>query len=266
MRSIHFRCRRFDVAPALGVCALSAWSLPVAAQSSTAPTPTSRNAEYEARALTNEGLHDFDAGQHRAALEKFESAYRLFPVPGLLYDMAQAARLLGDCQVAVARYGEFIASAPGAKFRKLAEQRLAELEPCAEKPTAEPSTTGPALATTSSSALLVASAAPSPPARSHAAKPAVKPAPSPPHPRNKLVPAVIGFASSAALLSVSGYYGLRAVDASNHVSDAFDRGATWNSDLSATEAQGKRAQTISWTSLGVSLLAAGVTTCWLVFD
>ena len=54
----------------------------------------------EARALYTDGLRLYRAGVYDEAIAKLQASYRLVPAPGLLYDMAQAHRLKGDCAAA----------------------------------------------------------------------------------------------------------------------------------------------------------------------
>jgi len=101
-----------------------------------APPPGDQGGDQRARRLTEEGLRQFANHRYDRAVEAFEASYDIVPLPGLLYDLAQAHRLKGDCKVAHSFYTRFLASAPPEKIRKRAEARLAEMEACSGQPEA----------------------------------------------------------------------------------------------------------------------------------
>ena len=126
----------------------------------------------EARRLFEEGKRHLQSREYDAALRKFQESYALYPVPGMLYIMAQAHRLKGDCAMALSFYRRYLPVAPSDKnLREKTEARIADMERC----TAEQKAT--AGAPPSPSGL----PAPAPPSAPTA------PAPSPPPP-----PASIG--------------------------------------------------------------------------
>jgi hypothetical protein len=101
----------------------------------------------EARQLYEQGQRSFDAGDYADAITKFRASYQRSGAPGLLYNLAQAHRLKGDCVQALALYRRFLATSPTGKSRERAEARIAEIQPCAgdqaaRSPTADPAPDG----------------------------------------------------------------------------------------------------------------------------
>ncbi len=65
-------------------------------------------AKARARVLFNQGVTEFEAGDHRAALESFESAYRLAPHPAVRVNMANCFEQLGRFVEARFNYERFL--------------------------------------------------------------------------------------------------------------------------------------------------------------
>lgn len=61
-----------------------------------------------ARVLFNQGVSQFEAGEHRAALQSFESAYRLAPHPAVRVNMANCFEQLGRFVEAKFNYERFL--------------------------------------------------------------------------------------------------------------------------------------------------------------
>jgi hypothetical protein len=59
--------------------------------------------------LYTEGQAAYDRGDYPAAIARWRAAYRLSGEPGLLFDVAQALRLSGDCASALTIYRRFLA-------------------------------------------------------------------------------------------------------------------------------------------------------------
>ena len=72
-----------------------------------APTPSD---------LFREGLAEYDAEHFPRAIELFTKAYEQTKAPGLLFNIAQAWRLLGECKKAVAMYQTFISDVDARDF------------------------------------------------------------------------------------------------------------------------------------------------------
>lgn len=83
-----------------------------------------------ARELAARAQEHFDLGEYRAAIGDFRDAYRLYPTPGFLYNLAQSYRLMGDCVSASTMYRNYLRLAPQTKIRGLVKRHLASLDAC----------------------------------------------------------------------------------------------------------------------------------------
>src|SRR5262249_10742700 len=134
----------------------------------------------EARILTEQGLAHYNVGEYDKAIDEFKRAYLLSKTPALLFNIAQAQRLKGDCREALQSYKAYLRADPSANRAKI-EARIAEREKCAKKnpaptPTPTPPTPPPPAPT------------PTPPA------PTATPAPAPVErqPPSKVPPLLVG--------------------------------------------------------------------------
>lgn len=131
--------------------------------------PVTARADDRAKAFFQAGAQAYDAGRFAAAVQAFEEAYRLAPVPAILFSMAQAERK----QFFVSRSREFLdravshyrsyLQAQGATRRAEAADALAELEgqlarlaPVAAPAPAKPQTTARLMVTTQAAGAQVA--------------------------------------------------------------------------------------------------------------
>jgi tetratricopeptide (TPR) repeat protein len=202
----------------------------------------------KARSLAEKGRAAHDRGDYNGAIVAFTQAYAMAPAPALLFNMAQAYRLQGNCDDAALMYRRYLDTNPGPEARALAEGHLANVERCMHKialgiPVATPA---------------VAVASPSP-SRSLGATTRVE------RPSNKAdlekdigMGLVIG---GGASLAVAGFYALRAHTASNDVADAYKKGGKWK-DIQPLDERGKSASTRAWLfgAGGAIGVAAGVVT------
>jgi hypothetical protein len=123
------------------VCVLTAGLIvgpaPARAQEQTPPidreagAPSGAEAAARARRDFEEGLRRFNAGEYATAIQWFDAAYQLAPLPGLLYNLAQAHRLSGDCARALVLYRRYLATNPVGTNRARAESRVSDMERCA---------------------------------------------------------------------------------------------------------------------------------------
>src|SRR4051794_23506888 len=81
--------------------------------------------------LLEEGLLRYDTAEYDQAIDLFRDAYKRTRASALLFNMAQAYRLKGDCRQAADLYRQFIRRDPGAADRKRAEGWLVTLGRCA---------------------------------------------------------------------------------------------------------------------------------------
>jgi tetratricopeptide (TPR) repeat protein len=87
----------------------------------------------KARMLADRGRAFHDAGDYARAIVAFTQAYVMAPSPALLFNLAQAYRLLGNCDDAALLYRRYLATGPRPEQRSLAEDHLATVERCADK-------------------------------------------------------------------------------------------------------------------------------------
>ena len=98
------------------------------------------DASTAAEGLYAEGQAAYDKADYAAAIAKWQESYRLSGESGLLFNLAQAQRLSGDCGAALATYRKFIAADQDltSEQHKLAEDFTRELKPTCGIPKASP--------------------------------------------------------------------------------------------------------------------------------
>jgi tetratricopeptide (TPR) repeat protein len=82
----------------------------------------------QARRLVTEGQAAQDGGRYDEAIALYERAYALVPHPELLYNLAQAHRLKGDLDPALAHYRRYLAIDPKGRVSADARRRVTEIE------------------------------------------------------------------------------------------------------------------------------------------
>jgi tetratricopeptide (TPR) repeat protein len=87
----------------------------------------------KARALADRGRAFHDAGDYPNAIIAFKEAYVMAPSPGLLFNLAQAYRLQGNCDDAALMYRRYINTGPSSEARGIAEAHLGSVERCVQK-------------------------------------------------------------------------------------------------------------------------------------
>jgi tetratricopeptide (TPR) repeat protein len=85
------------------------------------------DADKQARALFAQGQVHYSLGEYEQAIGKFRRAYELTSAPGLLFNIAQAHRLNGDCKQALEVYRHFVRLAPESEYRGEAATQIAAL-------------------------------------------------------------------------------------------------------------------------------------------
>jgi tetratricopeptide (TPR) repeat protein len=94
--------------------------------------------EPDAKQLTEQGLAHYNVGEYDKAIDEFKRAYLLSKTPVLLFNIAQAQRLKGDCKEALQSYKAYLRADPSAQRAKI-DARIAEMEKCVkEKPEVAP--------------------------------------------------------------------------------------------------------------------------------
>jgi tetratricopeptide (TPR) repeat protein len=114
----------------LACAALAA--LPLGREASAAPpvrapsSQTDRAAYLKARGHIRRGDQQYDARRFQAAIREYQAAYRLLPLPDLLFNIAQSHRLAGDLPEAVLYYTKYL-ELPDGKAQRAARRHLQRL-------------------------------------------------------------------------------------------------------------------------------------------
>jgi tetratricopeptide (TPR) repeat protein len=267
------------------------WAAPVRAQ---APAAGS-SAKERARLLHEEGLRHYEARRYARAVSAYRKAYSLVPAPGILFNLAQAYRLKGDCRRAHRAYRSFLRAGGGSAEAEVAREHATALRPCAvraerQKRAAElaargagaatqAGATGPAAAGAETGTPSPAgppprfsdgspfdappSAEPADPLRAPSVEVARDDGAEPGH-RKKLLGVGIG-AAGGVLSAVGVYYAMRARGEASELDDFFESGGTWSEELAAREdALGRnRGLAIGFGLFGAAALGTGAVFYWL---
>jgi tetratricopeptide (TPR) repeat protein len=272
------------------------WAAPVRAQE---PAAAGSSAKERARVLHEQGLRHYEARRYARAIGAYRRAYALVPAPGILFNLAQAYRLKGDCRRAHRAYRSFLRAGGSSAEAQVASEHATALRPCAaraekQKRAAElAARTGVGAAAakgtggaTGSAAASAGGGTPSPNASPPQfsdgspfdAPPAAEPADPLPAPaaeiarddgtepghRKKLLGIGIG-AAGGVLTAVGLYYAMRARGEASELDDFFASGGTWSEDLAAREdALGRnRGLAIGFGLFGAAALGTGAVFYWL---
>jgi tetratricopeptide (TPR) repeat protein len=84
--------------------------------------------------LRASGLRAYAVGRYDQAIEAFQQAYQLDPTPDLLYALAQAQRMKGDCRAAAVSYRAYLRTGPSERSAAPARQNLERCEQELAKP------------------------------------------------------------------------------------------------------------------------------------
>jgi tetratricopeptide (TPR) repeat protein len=199
------------------------------------PATAATTSEEEARRHYDLGQRHFNLGEFDGAIDEFKQAYEISPVPGLLFNIAQAYRAKKDNERALYFYQTYLREEPQASERPYVEQRIEELR-----------------ASEDSRKQVEAAAA---------------------HPQNgdndvgrrrlRLAGVIVG-GSGLAIAGASVIFGIRAAMAASDVTDALGMGmgpggGHWTPELAARWSEGQKYQTASWVlgAIGIGAVATG---------
>jgi len=204
--------------------------------------------DVRARELAESAQRHFDLGEYEEAIAEYREAYQLSPRPGLLYNLAQAFRLQGDCLTATRMYRNYLRLEPDSKMRALVEQHLATLAECA----AQREAAGASAAIDEGSEGIEE---PPPPEPEIAPPPDAVVEPPPRRAgrpgRTRRIAGLVTIAAGGVAAAAGGYFALDAMRAADEVSQGYADGAAWP-DLEPIDARGRRSE-----MLGIGLLATG---------
>jgi len=98
-----------------------------------APPGSPDSREQRARRLFREGSQLYDQTEFDAAIARFEEAYQLSNLPALLFNIAQAYRLKGpgQCAIALRYYQRYLRDEPETSNRQEIEELIQEMQVCA---------------------------------------------------------------------------------------------------------------------------------------
>lgn len=195
---------------------------PVAARAET----WSGTVPAKARALADRGRAFHDAGNYDKAIAAFTQAYAMAPSPALLFNLAQAYRLQGNCDSAALMYRRYLAANARPEGRALAETHLANVERCLQKLALHipPESSTGDLVVPLPDVLATTDTAPS---------------------RQAQIEKDIGVGlalGGGVAVAIATYYAVQAHGAEDDVAAAYARGAKWK-DIAPLDARGKAAAT-----------------------
>lgn len=202
----------------------------------------------KARVLADRGRAFHDAGDYASAIVAFKEAYVMAPSPGLLFNLAQAYRLQGNCDDASLMYRRFLGTHPSAEGRVIAEGHLAAVERCLRK-------RGLHLPLDASAGVVTI---PPVPGTLHAEAPGAR--------RARLQKDIgVGITLGGAVaMSVALYYAFDASSSASAIEDAYARGAKW-SQVETIHERGERAERYARVfGIGGALAVAGGVTLYVL--
>jgi tetratricopeptide (TPR) repeat protein len=92
------------------------------------PAPVTSEDRARAERLYRLGNQHYELGEYAQAIEHFRRSYQLAPEPVLLFDLAQAYRLHGDCRRSLETYRQFARLAPNHALRFKAQAHIEALQ------------------------------------------------------------------------------------------------------------------------------------------
>jgi len=177
-----------------------------------------------ARELSDQALRQYQKGELDAAIESFMGAFALSNNPGLLFNVAQAYRLKGDCEHARDYYQRYLGAVPETPFKPSLERRVVEMEACLKN---RPATATLATADTAhgggASAVTTAATRAAPPPSELAS-----PTREAPSARRAVVWTLRG--SAAALLATSAVFGALTWNAYRDIENAATMREAWDAN------------------------------------
>jgi tetratricopeptide (TPR) repeat protein len=198
----------------------------------------------EAERYYAEGQKAYEDRRYDDAIAAWQKSYDLSHLPGLVFNLAQAYRLHGDCSRAVASYRKFVQLDPASGQRDAAEGFVKELEPCHDKPAPAKDTTEPKQVAVS----------PPPPPRPHVDTLVVDDG------GGKRLVGVVATIAGAATIATGVYFGNQARSLGDEVRAACMMGCAYSTvaDKDTTGRRDERLQWILYGAGGAALVTGGV--------
>jgi tetratricopeptide (TPR) repeat protein len=206
----------------------------------------------KARKLAEHGREMHKRGEYDRAITAFKEAYVMAPSAGLLFNLAQAYRLQGNCDDAELMYRRFIATNPDPAARTIAETHLATVERCVHKRALN-------IPLDESVGYLNV---PPPPGPEKIIEQDRRDIERPIH-LKKTIGIGLTVAGSAALLAAA-YYGYQSYEASRDVERGYEQGKKWP-EIREIDARGKSAErNAKLFGIGGGLAVAGGVALWVL--
>jgi tetratricopeptide (TPR) repeat protein len=114
---------------ALAVALAVALALPATASArERSDSLVSPEAQAQAKLHFQRGMAAFELGNFQEALDEYERAYQIAPLPGFLFNIGQCHRNLGNLRKAVFSFRLYLRKRPDAKNREAVQTLIRELE------------------------------------------------------------------------------------------------------------------------------------------
>lgn len=225
-------------------CRVVALALALAGAAGRAIAQPADDSAGRSRALHEQAKDAYQRGEYQRAARLFREAHELSPDPALLFNQAQAHRFAGECAEAARIYRQYLAARPQADNRAHVEEKVAEMDACAER--------------------AAATSAP-PPVAAMATRPSAVSPTDDGAPRPRLGLWIAG--GGAVALGAAGVFWYRAWDADARIDDRIAAGGTWDASWEDLESRRGRDQVIATISTGVAVAAlAGGLVYHLAFE
>jgi tetratricopeptide (TPR) repeat protein len=216
------------------------------ARAAAAAPDAAQDLTLTARALSDQALRQYQQGEYDAAIESFMGAFALSNNPGLLFNVAQAYRLKGDCEHARDYYQRYLSAVPETPLKPSLERRLTEMEACLKSSGATAAVgAGDPPGTIAARGATATATPPAPPAPDLTAQ----------QPDSSSKRAVVWTlrGSAVALLATSAVFGALAWDASRDV----DNAPTMRAAIEANDRYSTNS-TLTWTFAATGVACAVV--------
>jgi tetratricopeptide (TPR) repeat protein len=196
----------------------------------------------QARSLYEQGEREYELGHFAEAASLYEDAYKLRPVPALLFNVAQCRRKMGDTQGALHAYRSFLRADPDHPSAPTARDLVEQLERSPREDTPAPQPV-PAVVTTAPVVPPEALTETAPPVHAH-----------------KRWPALTAAGTAAAVLAFAVAESFAASSATDQLAQLHQQGTVSPADDARlrADAESKRARARTLYVISAVAAAAGV--------
>lgn len=216
----------------------------------------------EARRRYQRGIAQYNLGAFDAAIAEFKAAYERSSEPELLFNIAQAYRLLEDYKQALFFYDAYLRLRPTATNRPDVEKRIVEMKQLVEarrrlQQSPPKDAIPPASSVPEAPSQVATSSHPETSAVAESDLARAKPGSA----RIKRIAGLVACGTGLALVTTGTYFGMRARNGWNDITQLSEEGGTWNTDYARLEADASRSATIAMVLIaggGAVLLGGGL--------